>query len=72
MNALKFGVGIAIGVELSYRKFFAIPTPTDDPERWLYSGLVDAPLSRAEHRSIGRIRLAYLFERSEFPRDPFD
>jgi hypothetical protein len=29
-------------------------------------------LSRAEHQRIERIRLADLFERSEFPRDPFD
>ncbi|MDJ0875736.1 MAG: hypothetical protein QNJ02_10745, partial [Desulfobacterales bacterium] len=29
------------------------------------------PLSRAEHRSSERIRLAGLSERSEFPRDPF-
>jgi hypothetical protein len=30
------------------------------------------PLSRAEHQRIERKRLADLFERSEFPRDPFD
>ncbi len=29
-------------------------------------------MSRAEHRSSERTRLAGLFERSEFPRDPFD
>ena len=48
-----------------------VKTPSGEGLVNFWGYLLFFPLSRAEHRSSVRIRLAGLSERSEFPRDPF-